>query len=332
MRRHWNYYTNGEKEITIFEGDEIPEGFFKGRKPFSKETKEKQSQSAKKRGSNNKGKKLSDQARKNMSIAKQKFLANNPDWVSPTQFEPGVKSWNKGIPCKEETKLKISLAHQGKKYSEEVNKSKGRPGIKRTDETKKKLSDARKKYYFLHPEEKEKISQRLSGRTLSDETKKKISVNRKKYSGSLSKAEDEAFYVLTSFFGKDVIRQYKDSRYPFFCDFYIKSVDLFIECNFHWTHGLMPYNDKDINCLNLLEEWKTKAITNHSSYFNSAIECWTKRDVLKCQKALENNLNYILLYNREDLKCLIKLLNQVRDIDDFKSRIQRNDFFWYRNF
>ena len=42
----------------------------------------------------------------------------------------------------------------------------------------------------------------------------------------------------------------KYDRYPFACDFYISSLDLFIECNYHWTHGGKPYegteDDKQI--------------------------------------------------------------------------------------
>ena len=48
----------------------------------------------------------------------------------------------------------------------------------------------------------------------------------------------------------DVITQYKDDRYPFACNFYIPSLDLFIECNYHWTYGGKPYegteDDKQI--------------------------------------------------------------------------------------
>jgi len=56
-----------------------PDGFVEGRLPFSEETRTKQSISAQKRGPNNKDKKFSDKARKNMSGAKQKFLRENPD-------------------------------------------------------------------------------------------------------------------------------------------------------------------------------------------------------------------------------------------------------------
>jgi hypothetical protein len=40
-------------------------------------------------------------------------------------------------------------------------------------------------------------------------------------------------------------------------DIYIKSLDIFIECNFHWTHGghWFNYNDEqDIKRLNFLKE------------------------------------------------------------------------------
>ena len=40
---------------------------------------------------------------------------------------------------------------------------------------------------------------------------------------------------------EDIIRQYKSDLYPFACDFYIPSLDLYIECNYHWTHGNKLY-------------------------------------------------------------------------------------------
>lgn len=47
-----------------------------------------------------------------------------------------------------------------------------------------------------------------------------------------SKPEDGYYSYLAEKYGADdVIRQYKDERYPFACDFYVKSKDLFIELN-----------------------------------------------------------------------------------------------------
>ena len=40
----------------------------------------------------------------------------------------------------------------------------------------------------------------------------------------------------------DIIRQYNSERYPFSCDFYIKSLDVFIEYQGFWSHNVHPYN------------------------------------------------------------------------------------------
>jgi len=54
---------------------------------------------------------------------------------------------------------------------------------------------------------------------------------------------------------KTIRRQYKDSRYPYYCDFYIVEDDLFIELNLHWTHGGMPFDETNSDCVKLLETW-----------------------------------------------------------------------------
>ena len=79
-------------------------------------------------------------------------------------------------------------------------------------------------------------------------------------------------------------RQYRDKiRYPFRCDFYIPSEDLFIEANLHWTHGGRPFREDDPECLTQLLDWQRKAAT--SKFYENAIQTWTVRDVLKLQSA-----------------------------------------------
>lgn len=59
---------------------------------------------------------------------------------------------------------------------------------------------------------------------------------------------EELFYTALQevFNPDDIERQYStDTRYPFACDFYIKSLDLFIELNLHWSHGLKPFDSTD---------------------------------------------------------------------------------------
>ena len=58
---------------------------------------------------------------------------------------------------------------------------------------------------------------------------------KKNNSFNKSKEEEKYYsYLLHLYSSEDIVRQYYDKdRYPFHCDFYIKSEDLFIEVNKH---------------------------------------------------------------------------------------------------
>lgn len=109
--------------------------------------------------------------------------------------------------------------------------------------------------------------------------------------------EQELYELLCFVFGKEnIIRQYNfDIRYPFACDFYIKTIDLFIELNAHWTHGGHWFDIHDLRDINKLLDWQYKSIT--SDYYKSAIYIWTQRDLLKRQIAVDNNLNYVVFWD-----------------------------------
>ena len=110
-----------------------------------------------------------------------------------------------------------------------------------------------------------------------------------------SKPEDLYYeYLLSIYDEDDIIRQYKSKAYPFNCDFYIKSEDLYIECNYSWTHGGHPYNPNSIKDNIKLANWSTKAWT--SDYYKNAIYTWTGLDVRKQKMARRNNLNYKIIY------------------------------------
>lgn len=132
----------------------------------------------------------------------------------------------------------------------------------------------------------------------------------KKINGSFntSMPEERSYNYLCELYGKDnVIRQYKDSlRYPFNCDFYILSEDLFIECNYSWTHGGKEYCESDVSCQNKLEHWKIKA--TKSKFYLNAIKTWTVRDINKFKTAKANGINYKVFYSETDLKAWIKEL------------------------
>jgi hypothetical protein len=61
---------------------------------------------------------------------------------------------------------------------------------------------------------------------------KEFNTKKKLGTCSTSKQEEKYYLFLTNKYGKDnVKRQFYDIRYPYHCDFYIKSEDLFIELN-----------------------------------------------------------------------------------------------------
>ena len=129
----------------------------------------------------------------------------------------------------------------------------------------------------------------------------------KKKNGSYGKSneEDYVYSILVDIYGNDnVKRQYKSESYPFACDFYIISKDLYIEYNGMWTHGHTPYIGSKENEIQL-EEWKQKAIT--SKFYQNAIVTWTISDVKKRNTAKTNRLNYIELWDLNDVKKYFNL-------------------------
>lgn len=107
----------------------------------------------------------------------------------------------------------------------------------------------------------------------------------------------------------NVIPQYKDERYPFKCDFYLKDKDLFIEYNGHWTHGGHPFNPEDSKDVEKIELWSSK----NTKFYNIAINTWTIRDQQKVSIAKKNNLKYLVLWPND-----VKDLNKVKTmIDNF---------------
>lgn len=89
----------------------------------------------------------------------------------------------------------------------------------------------------------------------------------------------------------NICTQYKSIKYPWFCDFYIPDLDLYIECHFHWTHGTHPYNE------NIDYEEALLLKSKNSKYYDAAYYVWTKLDVKKLSIAKENNLNYLCFYS-----------------------------------
>ncbi len=131
-----------------------------------------------------------------------------------------------------------------------------------------------KKYGTEHPWQSETIKQK-SEQTKFERYKDRHYTNREKcwettkkngwYKTSL---EDRYFPLLKEKF-PDIIQHYVSDKYPFECDFYITSLDIFIEFNGIWTHGPHAFNKESIDDINLLNEWKIKS--NNSNFYNKYI-------------------------------------------------------------
>jgi len=131
----------------------------------------------------------------------------------------------------------------------------------------------------------------------------------KKQNGTLkgSNSEDIIYQALVYKFDfEDIDYQYKDKeRYNFQCDFYIKSLDLFIEINFDPSHGFEPFDPENSKHLEMLQQWQLKAkevdkrTGKTKNRYKNFIDVWTIADPIKFQTAKESNLNYLAFYNWE---------------------------------
>ena len=109
-----------------------------------------------------------------------------------------------------------------------------------------------------------------------------------------SKPEENMYRQLCEKYGADnVKRHYYDDRYPYECDFYIESEDLFIELNLHPSHYTHPFDDSSKEDLSILHKLKEE----DSEWSKMIIDVWSIRDVEKLQCAIRNNLNYKQVYS-----------------------------------
>lgn len=122
-------------------------------------------------------------------------------------------------------------------------------------------------------------------------------VNTKKSNGTMNTSKPEQLLgkMLVNYFGQDdVMTQHRlDKRYPFNCDFYIKSLDLFIELNATWLHGgkwFDPESDEDLTKVDYLK-------SKHTPLYDRYVDIWTGSDVTKRNMARANNLNYVVLWD-----------------------------------
>lgn len=155
---------------------------------------------------------------------------------------------------------------------------------------------------------KQKLSIKLSSDEVNDKKRKTYKLNN---SYNKSKDEDKCYNILRNKYS-DIKRQYKSDLYPFACDFYIPSIDTYIEYNgshYHQYHPFDATNKNDIKQLNKLIQLANNSrqhLKGKKSQYDMIIYTWTDLDVRKRKIAKENNLNYIEIWG---IKEIYKLEN-----------------------
>lgn len=121
-----------------------------------------------------------------------------------------------------------------------------------------------------------------------------------------SKSENEFYHklLLLGFDKDDIIHHYMSNKYPFNCDFYIKSKDLYVEYQGHFTHGYEPFDENNEEHLKYLIDMQDAG---------KDMSTWFKRDVNKLNVAKKNKINLLLVYPRH--KNYLVQNGQVTTID-----------------
>ena len=164
------------------------------------------------------------------------------------------------------------------------------------------------KYGVENPMQAQYYKNLISSILSSNEIQEKI-YNTKLLNNSfnISYQEDVCFDLLKEKYS-DCIRQYKSELYPFNCDFYIPSLDLYIEYNGSHYHHYHPFDINDDNDINELNRLKEKANNSNAhkngkkSQYDNIIYTWTILDLKKRNIAQQNNLNYIEFWNINEVK------------------------------
>lgn len=282
-KRKYKNYTDGTTTVHVYDGDNPPEGFWRGRhttpwnKGLSAKTDERvranvetahATRNRQYHAAWNKGLTKETDARV-ASYAQCLAGENNP------MYGKHRVAWNKGLT--KENDIRMKKASDNHKGVVAWNKGLSVEGHPHSVETREKI-----KQTHLNPEFKQaRYVTMLNNGTLCV---KESNAEHNFYMKLLQKYEES-----------DIIRQYFDKeRYPYKCDFYIVSEDKFIEINANWTHGGRPFDVNDLECINKLSMWQKKAET--SRYYKNAIYTWTDLDVRKLHTAIENKLNFEFIY------------------------------------
>lgn len=148
-------------------------------------------------------------------------------------------------------------------YKQNMIKNFGVDNPLKSEEIKEKVRATNiERYGFDNPAKNEEIKQKMHDTLWKN--------------GGYIKAEDRCYNLLLEKY-PEALRNYKSEKYSYRCDFYIPSLDLYIELNAFYMHGGHWYNKNDPKDIKQVEKWKEQN-TEQSIY---AIHIWTESDLAK---------------------------------------------------
>jgi len=172
----------------------------------------------------------------------------------------------------------------------------------------KEIKDKKEKTFINHYGYKNNFCNKEVQLKCNNESGKQKRYNTMKNNGTFNKSkyEDQSYELLKEKY-PDVIRQYKSELYPFNCDFYIPSLDLYIECQYSQFHHGRQYlgTEEDLKDIELLKEKANKChleTGKNKSRYDAEIYTWSDLDVRKRNIIKQNNLNYIEFWTVDECK------------------------------
>lgn len=213
-------------------------------------------------------------------------------YAQTSQRNCGASHWTQSAEGRQKLHEMFSTDEERKARSERMKSAEVRGKIQATS-----MARYGTPYYWQSAEARERLKALLN----QNEVQEKI-IATKKRRGTLnsSKAEKAAYAMLIEKFGADDVEtQYKsDSRYPYACDFYIRSMDLFIELNASWLHGFHWFDETNEADLIRLNEIVEKAEAGKPLY-QRALYIWTHDDLRKRATAESNGINYLVFWDND---------------------------------
>ena len=247
----------------------------------------------------------------------------DPTWNDYTTF--GVYVRKAGLKFTDEAKELIKETRASRFSNTMINKS---------PEAKKATYNKYRKSLDNIPEDIKSryIAQReATKRAYSDEQKQQriyrmVQSKKQNNSFSTSGPEERLYNILCDEFSPgDIDRQHIDATYPYACDFYIKSINLYIELNGFYAHGNHPFNPESSEDLEELEYLRMQPQTRilktgriGKSYAAMKIYVWATKDREKLKTAVINNLHYIAIYpeviRKYNIENNYKFLEKIKEI------------------